>query len=301
MGVLLPAKSCVTGWGSLNWRGGWWFSGMPASGVPRPVQVAMPFTLVRSQPSFICCTERWDHREVENVDGLRLATAVRSVCFEMRYAAHESAAVAALEMACFHDLVSLEEASAWIDLHPSYTGIEQSRRARSLADENAWSPMEHHLRRCWLPGVPVLLTNRPLFDLNGRHIGTPDVIDPRTGVSGEYDGGLHLSGSRRATDVRREHDFRAHGVEPVTMLRDDAFNPAAFQQRLRAAYHRAEQRPASDRRWTLELPPWWRPTFTVEQRRALSESERRIWLKHRQPPRGPGGAIVPDLPNTWPA
>jgi hypothetical protein len=161
--------------------------------------------------------------------------------------------------------------------------------------------MEHNLRGFWLPDVPVLLTNHPVFDLDGRHVGTPDVIDPRTGVLGEYDGGIHLEGARRAVDVRREHDFRSHGLEPVTMLSDDCFNSNPFKLRLRAAYVRAEQRPASERRWTLELPDWWVPTFTVAQRRALPDSERRIWLKHRQPPSGTTNGIVPDVPNTWPA
>lgn len=301
VGVLLPAKAYVTGWGSLHWRGGWWFSGVTSTGVPRPIQVAMPRSLLRAQPSFTVCTERWDHRELEVVDGLQVGSAVRSVCFEMRYAAHLDAALSALEMACFHDLVSVAEASAWIDLHPSYTGIEQARQARDLAHENAWSPMEHHLRRSWLPQVPVLLCNHPVFDLNGRHIGTPDVIDPRTGVLGEYDGGLHLEGARRAIDVRREHDFRAHGLEPVTMLSEDAFNPGPFKLRLRAAYLRVEQRPASERRWTLELPDGWVPTFTVEQRRALTESQRRVWLRNRMPPDDPIAGIVPDVPNRWPA
>ncbi|HET6937910.1 MAG TPA: hypothetical protein VFI19_04870 [Nocardioides sp.] len=301
VGVLLPAKAYVTGWASLRWRGGWWFGGSTAGGAERPVQVAMPRSLLREQAAFTICTERWDHRELEVVDGLQVGSAVRSICFEMRYAAHPEDALAALEMACFHDLVSVDEASTWIDWHPSYTGIEQAREARDLADENAWSPMEHHLRRCWLPHVPLLLCNHPVFDLNGRHMGTPDVIDPRTGVLGEYDGGLHLEGARRAADLRREHDFRVHGLEPVTMLSQDAFNPGPFKLRLRTAYHNAEQRPASERRWTLELPDWWVPTFTVEQRRALSESQRRTWLKNRLPPSSPIAGIVPDAPNRWPA
>lgn len=298
VGVLLPPRAGVTGWASLSWRSGWWFNGLTAAGEPRPVPVAMPRSLVKVQPTFVCCTERWDHRELEVVDGLQVASSVRSVCFEVRYADHDLDALSALEMACFHDLVSVDEASDWIDRHPSYTGIEQARRARDLADENAWSPMEHHLRRCWPVRSARLLTNHPLFDLDGRHLGTPDVIDPETGVLGEYDGGLHLAGARRAADVRREHVFRDHGLEPVTMLRADAFAPTEFQARVRAAYGRIAQRPASERQWTLELPPWWRPTFTVEQRRALSESERRVWLKHRQAP-DPG--IVPDLPHGWPA
>lgn len=301
VGVLLPQKAYVTGWGSLAWRRGWWFNGISAAGTERPIQVAMPRALLREQPGFTVCTERWDHGELEVVDGLQVASAVRAVCFEMRYADHLAHALSALEMACFHDLVSLEEVSAWVDLHPSYTGIEQARQARDLGDENSWSPVEHHLRSGWLPEVPLLQTNRPVFDLNGRLIGTPDVIDPATGVTGEYEGGIHLAGARRAKDVRREHDFRSHGLEPVVMLSDDRYNANPFKLRLRDAYARIEARPATERRWTLELPAWWVPTFTVAQRRALSDEERRIWLRHRQSPPPPQLGIVPDVPNAEPA
>ena len=299
VGVLLPPKAYVTGWGSLGWRRGWWFNGISNAGAVRPVQVGMSRAKIRQQPGFTICEERWDHGELEVVDGLQLASAVRAACFEMRYAANLADALSALEMACFHDLVSVEEVSAWVDLHPSYTGIEQARRARDLGDENAWSPVEHHLRSSWLPQVPTLLTNRPVFDLNGRLIGTPDVIDPVTGVTGEYEGEVHLAGARRAKDLRREHGFRSHGLEPVVMLSEDRYNANPFKLRLREAYARIDARPASERRWTLELPDWWVPTFTVAQRRALSEEERRIWLRNRQPPPDLQAGIVPDVPNTW--
>jgi hypothetical protein len=299
VGVLLPPKAYVTGWGSLCWRAGWWFNGIANAGGVRPVPVSMSRAMIRQQPGFTICMERRDHRELEVVDGLHVASAVRATCFEMRYAANLADALSALEMACFHDLVSVEEASAWVDLHPSYTGIEQARQARDLADENSWSPVEHHLRSAWLPQVQRLLTNHPVFDLNGRLIGTPDVIDPVTGVAGEYEGDVHLAGARRARDVRREHDFRSHGLEPVVMLSEDRYNANPFKLRLRDAYSRVESRPASERRWTLELPAWWVPTFTVSQRRALTPEERRTWLRHRQPPPDLRLGIVPDVPNTW--
>ena len=190
VGILLPPRGTVTGWASLRWRGAWWFGGLTAKGLQLPVPVAMPRALIRPQPSFVICTERWDPRELEIVDGLQLASAVRAVCFAMRYAQDLPAAVVALEMAAYHDLVSIDEASDWIDVHPSYTGIEQARQARDLADENSWSPREFALCDDWAGTVPRLLTNRPVFDLNGRHIGTPDVIDPVTGVAGEYEGAV---------------------------------------------------------------------------------------------------------------
>lgn len=285
-GVLLPKLGGITGWGALAWLDAWWFDGLePGGAAPAPVPVAMPRTLIRPRPGLLLCNERWDPREIVVVDGLRLTSAPRSVAFSMRYASHVWAATAVLDMAAYHDVASIDEVSAWIDRHPSYTGIEQSRCGRDLADENAWSPQEVFMRLTWTgAGFPVPLTNRPVFDLQGRHIGTPDLIDPRLGVTGEYEGSLHRAGARRALDLDREHGFRTHGLEPVTMVSADRMNPGPFLARLRTAYQDAERRPDSERQWTLELPPWWVPTFTVSQRRALSLYERERWLRHRNTP-----------------
>jgi hypothetical protein len=282
-GALVVAPAAVTGWGAMAWLRSRWFTGLEGDGeTPRPVPIAQPRRLVRPQPLVTLCEERFDHREVIVDDGLRITNAVRSTCFEMRYASHLRAAVVILSMAAYNDHVSIDEVEAWALRHPSYTGIDQCRRAVSLADENAWSPAEVEMVLDWteLVGFRPLM-NRPLFDLGGRHIGTPDVIDPRTGVIGEYDGPLHLSGARRAVDLKRQADFERHGLFPVTMVAADRRDQSAWQERMRAAYARAERTPATERQWTLEPPSWWVPTWTVEQRRSLSEQQRLRWLALR--------------------
>ena len=65
------------------------------------------------------------------------------------------------------------------------------------------------------------------------------------------------------------------------MQAGDLADPWPFLARLREAYARARRLPVSERRWTVELPPWWTPTFTVAQRRALSEQQRRRLLALR--------------------
>jgi len=65
------------------------------------------------------------------------------------------------------------------------------------------------------------------------------------------------------------------------MLAADLGRPEPFVTRLRQAYARAARHPVSDRAWTIELPPWWVPTFTVEQRRALDDHQRERFLRLR--------------------
>lgn len=246
---------------------------------PLPVPMAVSPRSIRPQPLLHLCGERYSAREVSVVDGIRATSAVRATAFAMRDARSLEGAVIALDMACFHDLVSIDEVSGWVDAHPSYTGIEQARHAVRLGDENAWSPREVGMRLDW-PGGAVL-TNRPVFDLDGRHLGTPDLLDPVTGVFGEYEGGLHLTGARRARDVQREHVLRAHGLEPVTQVAADLRDPGPYRERVRAAYTHASRRSNDDLRWTLELPTSWVPTCTVAQRRSLDATERAIWLQRQ--------------------
>jgi hypothetical protein len=282
-GHLVPTYGAITGWGALHWLGATGFDGQSRGGALLPVTIATAFPRIRAQHGIAVCQERFDVREARSVDGIWVTTAVRSVCFAMRYADSEREAAVAFGNAALHDLVTLEEVSAWMDGHPSYTGIGQGRDCLAWCDENCWSPMEARMVHEWMAalGLPRPLTNRPVFDLSGRHIGTPDLIDVEAGVLGQYDGGLHLATAQRRRDVARDARYQDHGLEQVIAMSGD-LGTRAFGDRVRQAYLRASRRPASERRWTTELPDGWVPTFTVEQRRALSPDERRRWLGFRE-------------------
>ncbi|NPC98956.1 hypothetical protein [Nocardioides sp. zg-DK7169] len=275
----LTGHGAVTGWAALCWMGARWFDGSDG----RPVPLAILGNL-RPRPGRLVCKEGIDPRDLDRVDGLPVTTAVRSVCFEARHAPDVATAVLALDMAAYSDLVSLEECRVYAQWRlRTWTGVPQLRAALILASENSWAPTESAMRLVWTGsgGMPRPLCNRPVFDTDGRHLGTPDLIDAGLGVVGEYDGKVHLSSARRASDLTREERFRAHGLEPVTMVGADLADPGAFVARLRAAYERASRRPTADCRWTLAQPRWWIPTETVAQRRALSDWDRERLLRHR--------------------
>jgi hypothetical protein len=284
---LIPGYGGVTGWAALCWMGGRWFRGddLWRDGAPTLRDVTVATMLhARSQPGVFVSEERLNAREIFMYDGLPLTIPARSVCFEARYAPDLHAAVRVFDMAAYDDLVSLEECAAYLPHLNGWTGVPQCRAALALAEENAWSPREVDMRMVWRPEPdrPRLLCNVPVFDLHGQLIGTPDLLDPVAGVVGEYDGAHHLAGPQRAKDVRREADLRRAGLEYVTMLAADSPDPHHFEWRLRDCYRRAERRTADQRRWTLERPSWWIPTDTVDQRRALTESQRARLLAHRR-------------------
>ena len=128
----------------------------------------------------------------------------------------------------------------------------------------------------------IVLEGRPVEQRHRLLAATTDLIDAEAGVVGEYESELHLDRRQRAKDVRREGDLRAHDLEVVTMTSADGTAPSHFIGRLHAAYRTAARRPRSDRTWTITPPPWWVPTHTVELRRALTEDQRRRFLRYRR-------------------
>lgn len=265
-GALLPAGVAVTGWAALCWRRARWHTGTRADGTPQPVDVAAPTQCLRDQGIVRVHRERIDPDEVVELDGLPITSAVAAVAFAMRHAEGLDDAVEALDMAYRADLVTPEEVATWIGAHATYVGIQQVREALRLADENAWSPRETQTRLAWERCAGSRpLTNRPVFDLQGEHLGTPDLLDPGTGVCGEYDGDHHLERRQRRADLAREQRLLDHGLTPFTIVAGD-LRSGRLEPRLDSARARAARVPPHERRWTIEPPPWWRPTLTVVQR-----------------------------------
>lgn len=279
--ILLPPDGMVVGWGALSWLNARWFDGIDARGDLRPVTLAVIQHGIRSRPGAVVCGERFAPGDRFVHDGVCIAEPLVATAFEMRYAVDVHEAVRILDMAAYNDLVSVAEMHQFT--YPglnAWTGVEKVREALTLADENAWSPPEVDMRLVLNDaGYRSLLTNRPVFDLSGRHVGTPDLLDADAGVAIEYDGESHLAGRQRRADLDREGDLRRVGLEYVTMVAADRRDPVPFLRRVRDARGRAQS--GNARQWTVEKPWWWIPTETVAQRRALSEFNRDRLLRHR--------------------
>jgi hypothetical protein len=250
----------------------------------RPVPLAVGFHDIRPQVGIEVTQEHLDLQEMAVVDGLPMTTVQRSLGYEMRYAGSVRSAAVAFCMAAYSDLASIEEMNAFFARHAGWDGIRLARSAMALAEENCWSPQEVRMLLVWLldAGLPRPLCNRPVFDRSGRHIGTPDLLDPEAGVAGEYDGPLHLHSGQRRKDRDREEAFRGVGLEYFTILTGDLGDRSRTAQRMRQARSRARFEAESRRAWTIELPPWWIPTFTVEQRRALTPGQQARVLGYRR-------------------
>ena len=280
----LPAYGGVTGWGGLRWGGATWFDGTDRSGALSPVTLAVMHGEIRNQPGILVTSERLPPRDLTTHDGLAITTHVRSACYEMRYAASDREAVLILDMACMDDVVSVEEVAAYVATLNGWIGVGKCRVAVALADENSWSAQETRVRLVWVIdlGFPRPLCNRPVFDLTGRHVGTPDLLDVEAGLVVQYEGGLHLERRRRGKDLQSEAAYRRLGLEYVVVVAADWASPeTTMMPRLVEARQRARFEAPSTRQWTIEPPAWWTPTATVAQRRALTLDQRSRMLRYR--------------------
>ncbi|MBS45193.1 MAG: hypothetical protein CMH83_18885 [Nocardioides sp.] len=283
-GPVVPVGSAVTGWAALRWMGGRWFSGTSRTGAQRPVEIAVGTHHVRHQAGIFIREENAAPHRVLEVDGLPVTDASWSLSHEMRYADDLAAAVVAADMAAYDDLVSTVEIDACLTPRQNaWTGVPLARDAVGWSEENSWSPTETLMRLAWVRDgqLPPPLCNVPVFDLQGRHLATPDLFDPVAGVAAEYDGAVHLMASNRHRDVRRTGGLVSAGIVSVTMMAPDLRNTRRFVADLEGAYATAARLPVAGRRWTVEQPAWWVPTDTVERRRSLTAGERRRLLGYR--------------------
>ena len=272
--------AALTGWAALRWLGATWFDGrLDAEGTVLPVDVVST-TRLRPQPGIAVTECQVDLDTLVEHDGITLTDPWTSVAFLARRAHDLRAAVVAIEMAAYDDLVSVAEMVDELHRQAGLPGVNQLRDALELADENSGSPQEPLMKLSWMldAGLPRPLCNVPIFWRDGRHLATPDLFDPVAGVVGEYDGAVHLKQRKRDRD--REEKLRDAGLEYFTVLAGDLGTRAAML-RMQSARQRARFEDPHTRRWTLEPPYWWTPTETVAQRRALSEEERRRLLGYR--------------------
>lgn len=272
--------AALGGWAALTWRGARWWSGVE-DGLVVPVPITIATFDRRHQAGIELRAEPLPPDEVEVLDGVRTLRPVRAVADELRRAPSLRRAVRTACMAAYDDLVSADDLLAHAATCGPRTGVGRVRDAARLMSENCWSPREAETLHDWVvhAGLPPLLANQPVFDLGGRHLGTPDLLDVEAGLVVEYDGLVHLDPARRREDVRRDARLRAAGLAVVTIVAGMGLEERCALFRTSRA--QAARRPITERRWTATPPDWWVSTSTVAARRRLSEEQRDRLLRYR--------------------
>ncbi len=265
----LASGGAVTGWAACRMHGAAFFDGLRDGGrtrVPVPLNCG-PLHQIRRQPGDDLIRDILNPDEIVVVRDVPCTTVQRATFDAVRYARTVREAVVALDMMAAAGLVTVAQMRDYVGRKQAWTGVQRARDAVSLADDLSRSPQESRLRLVWQldadRGRP--LVNRPLFDLDGRLLGYPDLLDPEAGVVGEYDGADHRSARQHSDDVDRESGFRDHLLEVVRFTGPDMTVPNRVTNRIHAAYARARWLPPARRTWTLTPPPHWPPAWTPDE------------------------------------
>lgn len=251
----------VTGWAACRMHGAAFFDGLRRDGrTPLPVPLACgPLHQIRRLPGDDLIRDILRPDEIVLVRDVPCTTVMRATFDAMRYASNAREAVVVLDMMAAAELTSVARMRDYIGNRQGWTGVQRVREAVELADDGSRSPQETRFRLIWQldAGRPRPLVNRPVFDLGGRLLGHPDLLDVEAGVIGEYDGADHRDALTHSHDVGREGGFRDHLFEVVRVTGPDMGDTLRVTGRVHASYARARWVPVHLRTWTLTPPPYW--------------------------------------------
>jgi len=285
----LRPGGAVTGWAAGRLLGATFFDGLRTDGRTRLAVPVCPGSGLRLNQNSKCrvSRDRLFDKEIVTRHAIPCAAPMRALFDEMRYAADEREAVVAMDMMAAAELVSIRQMLAYVGSHPGWQGVEQVRRALPLSSEDSRSPNETRMRLIWQvdAGLPRPLVNKPLFALDGRLLGYPDILDVEAGVVGEFDGADHRVAVRHTKDVAREDHFRRAGLEYFTLTGSDVGRRALAADRMLATRKRALFMPVEGRLWTIEPPHWWHPEPTLDEiltERAFTEQLHAEWERESE-------------------
>ncbi|CAI9402790.1 hypothetical protein [Nocardioides sp. T2.26MG-1] len=244
----------VTGWAALRLHGAAFFDGLARDGCTRlPVPIAGNGGRLRSRDGIQVVEDRIPPDEVVVVHGIRCATVERALFDEMRRIGEVREMAVAVGSACAARLTSVKRMRLYAATRRWYRDVRMVREAVELAVEGCRSPQEDRFRLIWErdAGWGRPLCNRPVFDLDGRPVAVPDLLDPARGVVGEYAGADHRDIDRHESDIAREADLRDVGLEYVEVVGRDLREPHRVVRRMQQAAERAR---LLTRRWVVGAP-----------------------------------------------
>lgn len=119
-------------------------------------------------------------------------------------------------------------------LAPGGRGAGRARAALAIADGDAASPKESHLRHLVLSwGVPAPEVNADVHDDHGQWLGCSDLVWRSRKVAGEYEGDHHRTDRRQwQLDIERIRLYEAAGWTVIRATSRDLSRPARLREAL---------------------------------------------------------------------
>ncbi len=259
---LVPCGGAITGWAAAFALGTDLLDGLnPHTMTPLPATVLVGSDLGRADITPVRFRRaRLEPEEVLKVARLFLTTPLRTCVEAILESENFVESVVAADLVCRALGLDLESVTRWCDDHGRLRGLDRIRKALAWADPAIDSPWETRLRLFYRQqaGLPKPLVNRPVFNLEERLIGIPDLFDPEAGLATEFDGKDHRSRRQHRADNLREEDLESANLTVCRVDSLDLRSPVPLCERLCRRYAQGMARDRSRDQWTLRIPDWWR-------------------------------------------
>lgn len=258
--AVLPEGAALGGWAAgyllgahdLDGRGG-------ESGPCHPVPIVLPPPLsIRPRPGISLVRSALDPTDVREVHGIPCTVGARTA-FDLARGRPLAEAVVALDVLGRMIGVLPAAVRAYTREHAGWKGVPAAHRAIDLADPRALSAGESRFRVLWVveAGLPAPEVNPLLFDPSGFFLGMVDLLDPETGLAGEYDGAHHREAQSHADDNAREEWLEDAGLTVVRACGTDlGRHRLRTVRRLQTAHRRAARRATAGDHWLFRPRPF---------------------------------------------
>lgn len=176
----------------------------------RPEVIVPVPTITSERVEAIVRRERLDPSEIVWRQGFPVTSALRT-CFDLAGRLPLVEAVVALDQALAAHLVDSTELASFVAERANANGVVKARRAISLVEPKAESPMETRLRLLLvLSGLPRPEAQVDLRTRAGEFVGRVDLFYPEPGLALEYDGENHRD--RLTRDNQRQNQLLELGI-----------------------------------------------------------------------------------------
>lgn len=273
---LVGAVGAISGWAAAFVAGVDTLEGRdPWTMAHLPVDVVLRRDLGRMSTSRVLYHREWlPSNHVQVCAGVPVTSPSRAALDGARWAADLAEAVAFADACAHHTAI---DPLLWRDFVGRHRarGIKQARRAADLVDRCARNGWESRLRVFVVEEarLPRPLVNVPVFDLDGRLLGMPDLLIEDAALVLEFDGADHRSRGRHREDNVREERFEGAGL---IVVRADSLDlrhhRTQLRSRVRTGYERGLARDRNRDGWTATAPPWWEEHAGPEE--LLSDEEK---------------------------
>lgn len=255
----LPDDGAVTGWAALLLHGGNFFDGLDRDGrTPLPVQLALPMARnLRPKPGVVLLRSPLPQDEIVVRHGIPCARPGRALFDLMAISRDFREAAVHASVACSAALLSIDEFRTYVRSRRCIAGIEKVRRSLPYVSDRVRSPKEAVLLQIWMidAELPHPRMNWPIYDLDGRWIGSPDVLSDELATYGEYEGRGHEDEDVQVIDAARDTLFHELGLTGFRAASADLRFPATqLVDRMHATVRRAA-RAQLPRKWKLAIDP----------------------------------------------